>query len=760
MAEETFELYSLTSKLTLDTSQYDRAYTDAIGKMRSLSGETKKLEAGMKSGAGGTSGFSSAISGLLPNLGALGGPAGAIGIVTAGVGMYAAAITGASALTWEITNRFSEMGSELKDMSDQVNFSVETLGTFQGIGKAVGVEISQLSTGLVTFQKNLASGNDALKALNVTSKDNEVALRQTFAALADVEDKTLQTALAQEIFGKSGKAMLAIVKETGGNFDEAQEKLRKWNYLMSDDAIAIADEFGDKLGELGMRFQGIGNTIATETAPAFIAAFDQIGAALDASTVEWKWWGEQLGNIIVGASGVIAGFVQAVKSMSVTGGPGEFIMVWKAGMDQAIEEMNAKRGELLRGSGGMIGGSTEQRPAIDWKPGGGGKKGAGAGAREKEDPIIRMMEQYERQLRNLTPLTVEQQIREELLGKEYANSSAEMKAMLIVMGRTIDVKKKTLDAEKEAIAEQKRGQAAYKAFAEQQFETLRQINHGQMTAYDQARVAMLDFLNVTTPMQRWWLQFDALLIDSARHAKELHEQLMNIAETTPPIAPNGIPEHTGPVFDDSGLGLPPPEDPMAKWRRMADDLADDITYTIDRAITRGFESGIVAGIAEFGLGLLEMARHEALNELARAMRRALSGGSSEGNGSDSGGWLAKLLGLGISAVGSLFGGGAGSGGLGSSAAGAIGGHAGGGFMFPNEWSWVGERGPELVKAGSRGASVVSNSESMAMAGGMGGMNVYQTINVPSMYQAGNRQTQQQALRGLTQAAHRGYSLRG
>jgi hypothetical protein len=73
---------------------------------------------------------------------------------------------------------------------------------------------------------------------------------------------------------------------------------------------------------------------------------------------------------------------------------------------------------------------------------------------------------------------------------------------------------------------------------------------------------------------------------------------------------------------------------------------------------------------------------------------------------------------------------------------------------------VGERGPELIKAGSRGASVMSNGESMAMVGGMAGMTLVQNINVPSMYAAGNRQTQTQALRGLTQAAQRGYSLRG
>jgi hypothetical protein len=36
-------------------------------------------------------------------------------------------------------------------------------------------------------------------------------------------------------------------------------------------------------------------------------------------------------------------------------------------------------------------------------------------------------------------------------------------------------------------------------------------------------------------------------------------------------------------------------------------------------------------------------------------------------------------------------------------------------MRPYEWSWVGEYGPELAQAGSRGASVMSNRKSTVLA---------------------------------------------
>lgn len=769
-AEESFELFSITNKLTLDTAQFDRAYGDSRNKLKTLGGEMNKLENSTKSGAGGFSKYGGALDMLSPKLGslAMGGP---MGLAVAGVTALTSVIGGAAAGVWALTKNFSDAASELDDLSQQVNFSTSTLGTFSAAGKMVGVDVDSLSSSFTKFQKNLAEGNEIFKVLGVTSKDNEVALRQAMKAISEITDKTLQSAAAQEVFGKSGKAMLAIIKATGGDLDASSAQLRKWNVLLSDEAIAIGDEFGDKLSEMQLRLQGIGNTIGTETAPAFTAGFIAISAALDANMVAWDEWGEFIAKVILSATVALGGYMNMVRNASwknLIPGYGaykagnDFFEGMEKTADLVVPEYAKRKATLSPNVGVDIGGEAfrkkspyEQALAELLKKSDGGGRGR-AGAREQEDPIIRMMERYQDQLRNLTPMTVEQQIRQELLGKEYANSSAELKAMLIVTGMTIDVKKKEIEATKAATAEQERGETAYKAFAQQQFETLRQINQGQMTAYDAARVAMLDFMDVTTPMQRWWVLFNGLLIDAAGTAERLARALNDIGNIGP--AEIKFPEPTG---EYPGPNMPPPpqmeESMMLKWRRLIDDFAYDIAHTVDRAIQRGFEDGVKAGIGEFGLGLLEMARHEALNELARAMRRALGGGEEGEEGG--GGWLSKLIGFGVNALAGLFGGGASIGGAGSASAGAIGGKAGGGFMFPNEWSWVGERGPELVKAGSRGASVISNSEAMSMSG-MAGMTVVQNINVPNMYAAGNRQTQQQALRGLTQAAHRGYSLRG
>lgn len=750
MANDTFELYSLTSKLTLDTAQFDRAYGQSQSKIKTLAGDVNRLEAAAKSGTTGVKTFGGAISSLVPSLSTLAGPAGLVGVLVGGVTLLTGALSAAAVGVWDLTQRFSDIGSELQDMSDQVNFSTDTLGTFAGVGKSVGVELQDLSMGLVTFQKNLARGNEVFQILGVTSRDNEEALRQTAKALSNIQDKTIQSALAAEVFGRGGKSMLAILKATGGDIDAAKEKLRKWNVLLSTDAVEIADEFGDKLAELGLRAQGIGNTFAQETAPAFTAGFIAIEAALDSNTVQWKWWGEQIAKVILSAETLLGGLAVAIKNIDLKSpfAPLQSLLDFYGGANKTADIVVA---EYLKRTQPNMDPGAFQLP---------GSLRAGSGIslekdkkekRVKEDPIVRLTERYKDQLSNLTATTEEERAQEELLGKEYEKSSRLQKELVLVLARTIDAKKKKIELEHKEEQQQKQASAAFDAFVDRQAEAVRQIRYGNKTAMDEFNDFYATFKKLGGAMDsvdEQWFRFNALLIQSARNAERLKDALRDISETTPPIAPNGIPtREDGNVLTPEDLrkmGEPPPEDPMAKWRRMADRLASDITYTIDRAIQRGFENGIGAGVKEFALGLLEIARSEALAALERAIAKALGGGGGQGeSGGGGGGIWNTILNFSMRAVGALFGGGGGGGAF--AGAGAGGSFAKGGFVQPNTWYWRGEKGPELVKSGPMGDSVMSNGDSRAF---MQTGNVYMTVNARDVESFNSRRTQTQIKRAM------------
>ena len=149
-----------------------------------------------------------------------------------------------------------------------------------------------------------------------------------------------------------------------------------------------------------------------------------------------------------------------------------------------------------------------------------------------------------------------------------------------------------------------------------------------------------------------------------------------------------------------------------------------------------FEDGL-AGLAEsFGRMLQRMAAEAVAAQIAEKV----FGTGGVGSG---GGWLGAIM----SAVGSYGGGGSGLSEI-SITAQRIPGYAAGGFMRPGSFGIVGENGPELAFAGSRGATIQP----------MTGMTVVNHFNIQAPEGRVSRYTEQQiaaaAARGAARASAR------
>lgn len=852
MANESFELYSLTSKLTLDTSQFDRGYHQSHAKFTTLSQDLKRVETGGKSLGTAFGGLQSAISGL-------GGPLdGIIGRYSSmlsvggqltlssaglgtGLGIVAAGAAAAAVGVFTLAKQAADAGDEIFDLTQKVNFSAESISTLKNEGELAGVEFQSISASLGIFNKNVdaaQSGNKELaktfKGLKIDLSDNETALRSSFKALLAVEDGNQQAALAMKIFGKSGKEILGIIHSMNGDIDAATEKFRSMNSLITTESAKAANDFSDKLKLLQQRIDGLTRTVGEELIPVVERALDDFAVWLQNNQGELRktaqelavvvGWVYRLSKAIIDSNPNII-FIRVVRSVTDFSGGGankeqqeglSFDANTLTGV-RAPQRYEAEGEFAVAGGAGQY--SIGAGPLATKRGGrinlGGGGKGGGT------DPAKIAEQMAKLQLdAALAGLKAEQEANKRALElrrkdfNEYANQ------YMVIENRRHNAVIAGLDAEQKAAEKLKKG----KDIALLEIENKRAE---ERTKHEQNRNAVLDergkildqidnFLrdqdreiNSLTNSTNQWDDAYQQLVDTLKaegvtlekntrlriqgniaRAKELELVLSvtrarRVADSTRDRTVTKEARER-PDWIDLGGGSTVGGEPAttgrpriatveeqvkreraAILREQMDDLARDLTWTIDDAITEGFRRGVKAGVIEFGLGILQMAQHAALKKLEEALSKVLggSGGQNTGGGGGSG-LFSTIINLGLSAIGGLFGGSS-VGGVGGASAGTIiaaggmgiGGHAGGGYMSPDSWSWVGERGPELVKAGPRGTSVISAGESMALAGG-GGLTVVQNIHVPSMYQAGNRQTQTQALRGLQQAAQRGYTLRG
>lgn len=190
------------------------------------------------------------------------------------------------------TKLFSDMGSDMVDMSARTGASVEALSTLGFAAGQTGAEIEDLETGLKKAQKAIVEAShgsdaarEALGRLGLSAEDlinlkPEDQFRAIAARIAKIENPAQRAAAAMEIFGKSGTKLLPMIQDLAA----LEARARALGIEMSGEDANAADALGDAWGELW------------ETAKMGVF---QIGAAL-APTLQ-----ELVGTITEMAGGVV-----------------------------------------------------------------------------------------------------------------------------------------------------------------------------------------------------------------------------------------------------------------------------------------------------------------------------------------------------------------------------------------------------------------------------------------------------------------------
>ncbi len=163
---------------------------------------------------------------------------------------------------------------------------------------------------------------------------------------------------------------------------------------------------------------------------------------------------------------------------------------------------------------------------------------------------------------------------------------------------------------------------------------------------------------------------------------------------------------------------------MEQIQRETEDESEALSQTISGALVRGVREGSDGMLDALSRALQQMAAEILQSQISSALASQFGGG-----GGGAGGLFMKIG----SALGAAFGGGAAGGGYsGSSSVGSInlaasnfGQRAGGGPVDGGRTYLVGEQGPELLRMGSRGGTVIPN----AVSEGGGGINYAPTVNI-------------------------------
>lgn len=323
------------------------------------------------------------VASRLRSIGSLAGEAaGGLGIVGVAAGVAVVALAalgvGAAAVAKEfidLTLSTVEWEDQLDDLSAATGVSVETLSALQIITKSTGGDIESISTSVTIFQSKMEEAQDptskmatTFKQLGIETNNTEDAFRQAFKALSDMGEGFRQTAAARELFGRSGTSVLAIIKETNGNLDEAITKLRKMGLVLSEEDAKAASEFDKQLGLLELQIRSTTAALVQDSIPQIARALKDLSGVIQENRSAIDSVGSAIGIVLRDElkadlktlTGLVSGLAFAWQAVALAvnaagfGRPAASALANQPGLGTASADVGASLNLPPRQSGGDL----------------------------------------------------------------------------------------------------------------------------------------------------------------------------------------------------------------------------------------------------------------------------------------------------------------------------------------------------------------------------------------------------------------------
>jgi hypothetical protein len=175
---------------------------------------------------------------------------------------------------------FSEVGDAVAKMAARTGMSTEAVSAFGFAAGQSGTDIGTLEKGVRTMQRTLDTaaqgGKAASKAFERLGVDvgalQQLSPEDQFLALSDalaaVEDPGERAALAMQVFGRAGTALLPMFSDGAAGIRALMAQAEQLGIVMDADTAKSAERLNDSIGELMTAFKAITVTVGAAVAPA------------------------------------------------------------------------------------------------------------------------------------------------------------------------------------------------------------------------------------------------------------------------------------------------------------------------------------------------------------------------------------------------------------------------------------------------------------------------------------------------------------
>lgn len=206
------------------------------------------------------------------------------GLAKAAVGAFA--VVQAAQAVLSFASNTINAADALNDMSERTGLAVGTLSELEFAAKLNGSSLDELQAALTKVSvkaTDAATGNKtaavAFDALGIAVKNADGSMRSSLQITEDIgdafkgiSDPTLKSALAVEIFGKSGAKLIPVLE----NMRASREEAKELGAVLGEDFVKSAAEFNDNMDRMAFMSKGFASTILADVLPALSGMFKEM----------------------------------------------------------------------------------------------------------------------------------------------------------------------------------------------------------------------------------------------------------------------------------------------------------------------------------------------------------------------------------------------------------------------------------------------------------------------------------------------------
>lgn len=196
-----------------------------------------------------------------------------VGVVMTAV---AAAIAGAIGVALK-------RADDINKASQKIGVAVDALSRLEYAARLSDVSLDTLTSSVGKLNRNLAEvasgggeqAKQAFDALQIAVTDSEGKLRETDEVLAEVADRFARmeegprkTALAMDLFGRSGAELIPLLNSGKQGLKEMGDEAERLGIVLDQKTAADAERFNDALTRLWAGIQGVATRVMTAALPA------------------------------------------------------------------------------------------------------------------------------------------------------------------------------------------------------------------------------------------------------------------------------------------------------------------------------------------------------------------------------------------------------------------------------------------------------------------------------------------------------------